>query len=49
LAEQRAKFEQLVELVLNLYNNGVTIDIIAMSANKSEEEIRQVIENQKDK
>jgi predicted transposase/invertase (TIGR01784 family) len=49
LAEQRAKFEQLVELVLNLYNNGVTIDIIARSANKSEEEIRQVIENQKDK
>jgi hypothetical protein len=49
LAEQRAKFEQLVELVLNLYNNGVTIDIIARSANKSEEEIKQVIENQKDK
>jgi predicted transposase/invertase (TIGR01784 family) len=49
LAEQRAKFEQLVELVLNLYKNGVAIDVIARSANKSEEEITQVIENLKDK
>ena len=49
LAEQRAKFEQLVELVLNLHTNGVPIEIIARSANKSEEEIRQIIENQKDK
>jgi predicted transposase/invertase (TIGR01784 family) len=49
LAEQRAKFEQLVELVLNIYNNGVAIDVIARSANKSEEEIMQVIENLKDK
>ncbi len=49
LAEQRAKFEQLVELVLNLHTNGVPIGIIARSANKSEEEIRQIIENQKDK
>ena len=47
LAEQRAKFEQLVELILNLHTNGVPVNIIAKSASKSEEEIKQIIENQK--
>lgn len=48
LAEQKARLEQLVELVLNLHTHGVPIDVIAISANKSVAEIRQIIENQKD-
>lgn len=48
LAEQKARLEQLVELVLNLHTHGVPIDVIAISANKSAAEIRQIIENQKD-
>ena len=46
LAEQRAKSEQLIELVLNLNANGVPLSIIAKSANKTEEEVSQIIENQ---
>lgn len=48
LAEQKARLEQLVEVVLNLHTHGVPIDVIAISANKSVAEIRQIIENQKD-
>jgi len=40
-AEQKARLEQLVELVLNLHTHGVPIDVIAISANKSVAEIRQ--------
>lgn len=47
-AEQKARLEQLVELVLNLHTHGVPIDVIAISANKSVAEIVQIIENQKD-
>lgn len=46
LAEQRAKFEQLVELILNLNANGVPLSIITKSTNKTEEEVSQIIENQ---
>jgi predicted transposase/invertase (TIGR01784 family) len=46
LAEKRAKYEQIVELILNLNKHGVPLSIIANSTNKTEDEVRQIIENQ---
>jgi len=46
LAEKRAKYEQIVELILNLNKNGVPLSIIANSTNKTEDEVRQIIEKQ---
>lgn len=49
LAEKRAKHEQLVQLILNLNQNGVPLSIIANSTNKTEDEVRQIIESQQNR
>jgi predicted transposase/invertase (TIGR01784 family) len=49
LAEQKAKHDQLVELILNFNSNEVPLSIIAKSSNKTEEEVKKIIEVQTDK
>lgn len=38
--------DQLIEMVINLWRNGVAIDIIAKSANLTEAQVLQIIESQ---
>jgi predicted transposase/invertase (TIGR01784 family) len=48
-AKQYGKEEGQEEAVLGLFNNGVSIELIAKSLKLPEDKVRKIVENQRDK